>query len=96
MDVLTIFENILFRYSSTIGLKPLLEPVAMDIEPPSNSSSEVLYVRKPEPPTSIAYSVEKLERDPSLLRMAPLPRQSKTYVQQDQTPTRIDLETIIG
>ena len=96
MDVLTIFENILFRYSATVGLKPLLETIPMVTVHPTLSASEVLYVRKPEPPSSTAYSVEKLERDPSLLRMAPLPRQSRTYVHQEQPPTRIDLETIIA
>lgn len=96
MDVLNIFESILLRYVSTIGLKPhLISSVDQPAEPStSKKTKEPLYIRRPEPSSEKIYNVEKLNRTTSISEMGPLPPRSGKYIEEIPS-TRIGLNNII-
>jgi fatty acid-binding protein DegV len=95
MDVLNIFESILLRYVSTIGLKPYLISSVEQVQTPLKvKSNEPLYIRRPEPSSDKFYNIEKLNRTTSLSEIGPLPPRSGKYVEKT-VPMRIGLNNIV-
>jgi hypothetical protein len=96
MDVLSIFENILYQYTSTIGLKPVLTAkTTVPTGGVASPQSRVLYLRTPEPPASTEYSVDKLELSTNILSTTTPVSRSSRYVQED-VYDRIPLEILIA
>ena len=94
MDVLSTFDNILYQYISTVGLKPILVTNVVEPEVPTPPRKRNSYVRAPEPPSSMEYSIDKLGLSPKILSKVSLPSRSTQYVKGDEYD-RIDLDTLI-
>jgi hypothetical protein len=92
MDVLNIFESILYRYVSTLGLKPhLVQPAPPIVSSSDRPPSGPLYTRKPEPPSSRSFSPDKISPPPSL---AGISSRSTLYVEETSS-LKIDLQVIV-
>ena len=94
MDVLSTFDNILYQYISTVGLKPILVTNVVEPEVPTPPRKRNNYVRAPEPPSSMEYSVDKLGTATKILSKVSLPSRPTQYVKGDDY-VRIDLDKLI-
>lgn len=88
MNVLTLYSNILRSYSEKVGIKPIIPrketPVALSTTPVKN-----IYIRKPEPSTSVVYKAPTPMEIP--LDMIPKTKYRKRFVKTDVIKVSTDV-----